>query len=122
MSDLKGFGIWIGAVFLRIVMFFPAVFQGVKISIQKKRLGDYFWSLGSGIDIWGNKLIAPHANKHWVKPGGRQYGMNEHISLTMAINKHYGHNTKYADRWERVINKVDKDHLAKTLKSYAKEN
>jgi hypothetical protein len=67
-------------------------------------------------DIFGNKLIAPYANRHFIKPGGRRYGQNETISLTMALNKRDGFNTKEADFWERCINIFDKNHLEKTLR------
>jgi hypothetical protein len=120
MNDFKGFLTMIGGGVLRIILFFPAIWQGSVISIRSKKLGDYYWSIGSGTDIWGNKLIAPHANKYWVKPGGRQYGKNEHISLTMALNKQNGFNTPDADKWERRINRFDKDHLKKTLDDYYK--
>lgn len=113
MSDLKGIGIWLLGVFAKLVFFLPAIIQGIRISHKKKNVGDYFYSLGSGIDLFGAKLIAPHANKYWVKEGGRLYGKHEHISTTMAINKRYGYNTKYADRWERFINFFDTNHLDK---------
>lgn len=115
MNDLKGIGVFFLGKILLIIMFVPAIFQGLVISHREKNVGDYGYSLGSGIDIFGCKLIAPHANKYWVKPGGRRYGKNEHISLTMAINKRDGFNTPDADKWERRINWFDKNHLEKTL-------
>lgn len=115
MADLRGIALFLFAWLAKAIIFFPALCQGIKISAEKKNIGDYGYELASGTDIYGNKLIAPHANKYWVKPGGRPYGLNEHISVTMAINKHNQHNTQYADRWERVINFLDKNHLQKTL-------
>lgn len=118
MQDIIGFLYWLGSILLKILLFIPALCQGIKLSAQSRKLGDYLFSLASGNDTWGNKLIAPHANKYFVKPGGRRYGKNEHISLTMAINKRDGFNTEIADKWERRINFFDKDHLNKTLKNY----
>lgn len=115
MSDIKGIAIFLLGKAALILLFIPALWQGFVISHRKKNVGDYSYSLGSGIDIFGNKLIAPHANKYWVKPGGRMYGQNEHISLTMAINKRDGFNTPDADKWEKRIDFFDSNHLYKTL-------
>jgi hypothetical protein len=113
MIDIVGFIIWIGSGLLKRLFFLFGLILGVYHSIKDKKLGDYFYSLGIGNDIWGNKLIAPHANKYWIKKGGRKYGGNETISKTMAYNKRDGYNTSRADFWENLINKVDKNHLSK---------
>jgi hypothetical protein len=115
MTDIVGFIIWILSAVLKRLLFGYALCRGVIYAIKDKRLGDYFYSLGIGNDIFGNKLIAPYANRHFIKPGGRRYGQNETISLTMAINKRDGYNTKEADFWERCINIFDDNHLEKTL-------
>lgn len=115
MNDTKGIVVFLFARLVRWLVFFPALFQGLVISAQEKNIGDYGKSLGIGEDIFGNKLIAPHANKYWIKPGGTRFGSNETISETMAKNKRDGFNTKYADRWERLINRFEKNHLQKTL-------
>lgn len=116
MNDSKGFGFWVFSFTVKVLVFFPALYLSGKQAVKSKKLGDYFMSLAFGNDTFGNRLIAPHANVYWVKPGGRQYGAAENISVTMAWNKKHGFSTEHADKWERYINKFDKNHLEKTYK------
>jgi hypothetical protein len=113
MQDSRGFIIWLLSVIVKKLVHLIAWILSVIQAIKDKKLGDYFYSLGIGNDIYGNKLIAPHANKYWVKKGGHEFGSSETISRTMAKNKRDGFNTKHADRWEEIINVVDRNHLAK---------
>lgn len=120
MIDIIGFLIWIGSFIIKRLVFLFALIAGIIYTVKQKKLGDYFYSLGYGNDLFGAKLIAPFANKHFIKQGGKKYGTedNKTISYYMAINKRYGFNTPAADWWERRINFFDKNHLEKTLKKH----
>ena len=113
MIDIIGFIIWIVSALAKLFLFIPSLVLSGYVAIKNKKLGDYFYSLGIGTDIYGNKLIAPYANKKFIKKGGRKYGGNETISKTMAYNKRDGYNTEVADKWENLINIFDKNHLSK---------
>lgn len=123
MVDIVGFAIWVLSVVVKTLIFMYSFVTGIFYSAKDKKLGDYFFSLGYGNDLFGAKLIAPYANKHFIKPGGFEYGKpnrytkdgNKTISFFMAINKQHGFNTKEADALEKLINVFDKDHLKKTL-------
>lgn len=129
MNDSKGILIYIGSWLIKRAVFLYAFISGSIIKIREKRWGDYTFSLAYGNDLFGAKLIAPHANKYWIKSGGYKYGEpnkftmdgNKTISFFMAINKKEGFNTPEADWWEKKINIVDKDHLKKTLEKYYNE-
>lgn len=123
MIDIVGFLIWVLSLVSKIIIFPYALIRGIIYAAIDKKLGDYFYSLGYGNDLFGLKLIAPYANRHFVKEGGFKFGEpnkytkdgNKTISFYMAINKLHGFNTPEADKWERRINLVDKNHLNKTL-------
>lgn len=117
MIDIVGFIIWIGSFIIKRLVFLFALIMGIFYTIKDKKLGDYFYSLGYGNDLFGAKLIAPFANRHFIKQGGHNYGSkdNKTISYYMAINKRDGFNTPAVDWWERRINFFDKNHLEKTL-------
>lgn len=121
MTDLLGIIIWLGSGLLKRLVLAYAFVRSSMIAIKEKKWGDYTYSLGIGNDIFGNKLIAPYANKYWVKSGGRKFGGNETISLCMAFNKRDGYNTPEADWWERRINFFQKNHLQITLDKYYSE-
>ena len=120
MTDIVGFIIWIGSFIIKRLIFLYALIRGIIYAIKDKKLGDYFYSLGYGNDLFGAKLIAPYANRKLIKPNGIKYGTedNKTISYYMAVNKRNGTNTPEADWWEKQINKVDKNHLEKTLKKH----
>lgn len=117
MKDITGFIIWIGSFIIKRLVFLCGLLTGIYYSTKDKKLGDYFYSLGYGNDLFGAKLIAPFANRYFIKSGGHKYGSidNKSISYYMAINKRDKFNTPTADWWERKINFFDKNHLQKTL-------
>jgi len=115
MNDTLGAIIWIGSAIIKLLVFLYALIAGIILSIKDKKLGDYFYSLGYGNDLFGAKLIAPYANRRLIKEGGIKYGTedNKTISYYMSANKRNGTNTKEADWWEHKINIFDKNHLSK---------
>lgn len=115
MIDIVGFLIWILATLLKVVIFLPAIVLSIIQAAKNKKLGDYFYSLGIGTDIYGNKLIAPFANRYFKKEGGHDYGCNETISLCMAKNRRDGFETKSAKFVGNLIEFFDPNHLQETL-------
>lgn len=115
MTDIVGFLIWVLATLLKVVIFLPALILSIIQAAINKKLGDYFYSLGIGTDIYGNKLIAPFANRYFKTKDGHEYGGNETISLCMAKNKKAGTCTKSAEVLGSMIEFFDKDHLNETL-------
>jgi hypothetical protein len=118
MIDIKGFGIWLLAFVLKTILS-PFLFvYSIGIAAKEKRIGDYFYELGRGLDIAANKTLEPFLNKYFKIKKGHRFGGDNTISYDMAINKRYNWSTKLADRVEKIINKVDKNHLDKTLKKH----
>lgn len=123
IQDTKGFGIWALSVIVKFFVFGYALIRGIIYSAKDKKLGFYFYKLGYGNDLFGAKLIAPYANRHFIKKGGYKYGEpnkytvdgNKTISFFMAINKMDGFNTTEADKWEKKIDQVDPNHLEKII-------
>jgi hypothetical protein len=115
IADFKGFCIWMLQNVLKVLVFLPGLYLSGKQVIKDKYLGGWLYTLGYGGDIWGNKFIAPHANKHWKTPSGYSYGKDEPISLPLAINLRDGTHLPKCHKWVKGIEKSDKGHMRKTL-------
>jgi hypothetical protein len=123
MTDIRGFGLYIGTVFLKILLA-PVLFVwSFILVIKQKRLGDWFRQVCIGWDIAANKAFEPVLNDKLRKPGcPLKYGNDTTISHDMADIKVIGYQNELGDNIEKIINKIDNNHLEKTLKNYEERN
>lgn len=121
IADTKGFGVWMLQFVTKTLVFIPGAYLNIKQAAKERRLGWYFYSLGYGGDIWGNKFIAPHANAHWITKEGYRFGLDEPISKPLAINVYNWTLTRKMIKYVKSVEIPDKNHLAKTLRSHGVE-
>lgn len=121
IADSKGFGVWMLQVIIKSIVTVPGFILSAYQAVKGKYFGGYMYTLGYGGDIWGNKLIAPHANAKWVKPEGHQYGGDEPISLPLALSVRDNTILKPAIKYVISIEKADKNHMRKTLRAHGYE-
>ena len=79
---------------------------------------DLFYSINVGIDKIGNVLLAAFLNKYAIKDLKFPFGnVNYTISYVLAINYLNLNNLKPFGKWlVNVLEKIDKNHMQKSLK------
>lgn len=119
IADSKGFLVNLLSIVAKVILLLPALLLNIGESKRKKQVGGYFYTLGYGRDIWGNKLIAPYANRYFIPADGHLFGLDEPISLPLAVNCR---DDKFLDDeakwWVYAIEKANHGHMRTTLKGH----
>ena len=118
IADSKGFGLWLLQVIMKTLITVPGFILSAYQAVKGKYFGGYMYTLAYGGDIWGNKLIGPHANAYWITSNGYKFGQDEPISLPLAINVARNTYTEKMKKYVIGIEKVDPGHMKMTLLSH----
>lgn len=120
LADSKGVTLWVGQALFKAIVFFPALTLSLIQVIKQKWVGGYFWDLSYASDCLGNVLVGPHANVKWIPENGYKFGKIEPISKALAINLYNETFFQPMIKWVKLT-EVDKNHMAKTLRSHEVE-
>lgn len=104
------------AVILLYILTIPAVLVGVVMSLFSHTGNKYFRDIALSLDQLGNVLCQHLFNLTLIKRGGYRFGnVDETISSVVGKNYIAGTLTKTGMVLASVLNRVDKNHVVKSI-------
>lgn len=92
---------------------------------QKSRtvaISAYFKEIAIVIDMFGNVIGSPLWNIWLKEDDGYNFGnRKDTISYVLALNNRLGTLSKSGKIWAKILDKIDKDHLEKTITNNTKK-
>lgn len=118
MKVIKSIWLLIVAIVLG-VLFFPIGF--VALFIRKGSISEYFKGIALSIDQLGNHVMKYSFNQWMIQQHGYRFGnIDDTVSYVLGNNYITGTLTPSGKFLVKVLNKLDKDHVIKSVKNNEK--
>lgn len=95
---------------------FAIAYTCIKFAFKPKKIDEYFYQLASAEDQYGNVLLQHPCNDILITKDGYKFGNeDEKMSSVLGKNKVKGTNKKLGIFVSNVLNKIDKNHVEKSI-------